>query len=261
VSKREPRQSPLQSPLYPPTGLFLSPSQLRKLKTRVQVAAVCFRISKGRIEFLLVRTDRGRWTFPKGGAESGLTHAQSAALEAFEEAGVHGRMEEACFASYVHGQRGAKRSGATPSVHAHLCEVLCLSRTKEPHRRPTWFSPEKTKRRLQRDRAPDYAAELIRVVDLAVARIRSLGNGEDVRAGFEAFDDSAAANTITIESRPSGAVCRVAPGLLSPRWSVLSDQPANWRLLQAASPSAGTKQPVHEALVHVPRLTSRSGDN
>ena len=57
--------------------------------TRSLVAAVCFRILSTEIEFLLVRTRRGRWTFPKGGTEPGLTHAQSAALEALEEAGVH----------------------------------------------------------------------------------------------------------------------------------------------------------------------------
>ena len=59
------------------------------------MAAVCYRVRGAGIEFLLIRTRRsGRWTFPKGSAEPGLTHAQAAALEAFEEAGVHGRIEE-----------------------------------------------------------------------------------------------------------------------------------------------------------------------
>src|SRR5271169_3518963 len=67
---------------------------------RQQVAAVCYRMRKRGIEFLLVQSRGGRWIFPKGGVESGLTPAQSAALEAFEEAGVHGRMEEIPFARY-----------------------------------------------------------------------------------------------------------------------------------------------------------------
>jgi hypothetical protein len=67
---------------------------------RQQVAAVCYRAGTGGIEFLLVRTRGGRWIFPKGGVEPGLTQAQSAALEAFEEAGVHGRIEEMPFARY-----------------------------------------------------------------------------------------------------------------------------------------------------------------
>ena len=70
-----------------------------------QVAAVCYRIRKRGIEFLLIQTRGGRWIFPKGGVESGLTHAQSAALEAFEEAGVHGRMEEIPFTRYFRETR------------------------------------------------------------------------------------------------------------------------------------------------------------
>src|ERR1700686_1104789 len=80
-------------------------SQMRRLRECEQVAAVCYRIRNGEIEFLLVRTNSGHWTFPKGGAEPGLTHAQVAALEAFEEAGVHGRIEEASFARYIHCKR------------------------------------------------------------------------------------------------------------------------------------------------------------
>src|ERR1700683_5471211 len=77
-------------------------SQLRKLCECEQVAAVCYRVRGDGIEFLLVRTrGGGRWQFPKGSAEPGLTHAQAAALEAFEEAGVHGRVEETSFVTYV----------------------------------------------------------------------------------------------------------------------------------------------------------------
>ena len=65
---------------------FFRPSQLRKLRGGEQVAAVCYRVADGGIEFLLVQTRGGRWTFPKGGVEPGLTRAQTAALEAFEEA-------------------------------------------------------------------------------------------------------------------------------------------------------------------------------
>src|SRR5580658_7694267 len=48
-------------------------------KERQQVAAVCYRMAKRGIEFLLVQTRGGRWIFPKGGVERGLTYAQSAA--------------------------------------------------------------------------------------------------------------------------------------------------------------------------------------
>src|SRR5215472_18742743 len=67
---------------------FLQLSELGALQKCEKVAAICFRVRTGVIEFLLVQTRRGRWTFPKGNTEPGLTTAQAAALEAFEEAGV-----------------------------------------------------------------------------------------------------------------------------------------------------------------------------
>jgi 8-oxo-dGTP pyrophosphatase MutT (NUDIX family) len=151
-----------------PSAKFFRLSQLRRLQGCEQVAAVCYRVGSGGIEFLLVQTRGGRWTFPKGSAEPGLTHAQSAALEAFEEAGVHGRMEEASFASYIHRKHGEL------AVQAHLCEVLRLGPPQESKRNRTWFSVEEAKRRLREDRAPDHGAELTRVVDRAVTCIERL---------------------------------------------------------------------------------------
>jgi 8-oxo-dGTP pyrophosphatase MutT (NUDIX family) len=157
---------------------FVRPS--RHPKGRQQVAAVCYRAGKRGIEFLLVQARSGRWIFPKGGVEPGLTHAQSAALEAFEEAGVHGRMEAIPFARYfrrkrdpasARGKRLAARS-ADPelAVAAHLCEVSRLEPPQESNRNPTWFSARRAKQRLLQDRVP----ELARVVDRAAARIRRL---------------------------------------------------------------------------------------
>lgn len=165
---------------YQPSTKFFAPSQLRRMRGCEQVAAICYRMRGGSIEFLLVQTRGGRWTFPKGSAEPGLTHAQAAALEAFEEAGVHGRMEEASFMRYARRKRGGPPSQGEPeiAVNAHLCEVLWLGPPQESGRNPTWFSADKTKRRLRQDRTPGYGVELARVVDRAVARIRSLRNGK-----------------------------------------------------------------------------------
>ena len=130
---------------------------------------------KGEIEFLLVQTRGRRWTFPKGSVEPGLTHAQAAALEAFEEAGVHGRMEEISFARYVRRRGPESNSGGKQiETDAHLCEVSRLVPPQEFNRNRTWFSPQKTKRRLREGRTADYGAELARVVDRAVTRIQRL---------------------------------------------------------------------------------------
>src|SRR6266699_3183666 len=105
------------------TGAHWPPAKSLPSSRVEQVAAVCYRIRGTGIEFLLVRTRKGRWTFPKGGLESGLTRAQAAALEAFEEAGVHGRIEEAPLARYRRKKRAnGKESAAETIVHAYLCE-------------------------------------------------------------------------------------------------------------------------------------------
>ncbi len=148
-----------------PAATFVRLAELRKLRRCEQVAAVCYRVCRGEVKFLLVRTrGSGRWTFPKGSAEPGLTHAQAAALEAFEEAGVHGRIEEASFARY-------ERRGRT-AVSAYLCEVLWLGNPKEAKRNRTWFSVEDARQRLREGRTGREGTEFARVVDRAVARIQ-----------------------------------------------------------------------------------------
>ena len=142
------------------------------------MAAVCYRFDGRGVEFLLVQTRKRRWTFPKGGVEPGLTHAQTAALEAFEEAGVHGQMEEESFTRYVRRKRGDLDGPAARRivVHAHLCQVSRLGPPQEARRNPTWFSPEKAKQRLQQNRRLDDGAEFARVLDRALARIERLRN-------------------------------------------------------------------------------------
>ncbi len=224
------------------------------------MAAVCYRVGGSGVEFLLVRTRSGRWTFPKGGLEPGMTHAQTAALEAFEEAGVHGRMEEASFARYIRRKRGGNghSAAAEVAVNAHLCEVLRLDPPQEANRNPTWFSAGQAKRRLQEDRAPDYGAEFARVVDRAVARIQRLSGATSAstdalnKVQFEAFEpvrfhnrmkDSSFAHYMRRE--PASAV----------------ELPVDARLckvLQLEPPQEFGRHPV---AVRVPQLTSGTGPN
>lgn len=174
------------------------------------VAAVCYRMSSRGLEFLLVQTRSGRWIFPKGGVEPGLTQAQSAALEAFEEAGVHGRIEEMPFARYHLGEsdRKAHRHAGNrkadwhnskdsreeahsrrESVTAHLCQVSHLEPPQEADRNPTWFSAQKAKRRLLADRAPDFGEQLAAVVDRAISRIRRMRTSDGREARQDALQE------------------------------------------------------------------------
>jgi 8-oxo-dGTP pyrophosphatase MutT (NUDIX family) len=158
--------------------------QIKKMCECEQVAAVCYRVRKEVVEFLLVQTrSSGRWIFPKGSAEPGLSHAQAAAIEAFEEAGVHGRIEEIPFARYVSrklGDRGNARRSL--QVSAHLCEVRRLANPKESNRNRTWFSIEEAKQRLREGRKNDDREEFARIVQQAVARIRQLRDNGNIDA-------------------------------------------------------------------------------
>jgi 8-oxo-dGTP pyrophosphatase MutT (NUDIX family) len=192
-----------------PSAKFLQPS--RPSKRRRQVAAICYRMRKRGVEFLLIQTRGRRWIFPKGGVEPGLTHAQSAALEAFEEAGVHGRMEEIPFTRYF--RRKPDRAivqTAQPelAVNAYLCEVSRLEPPQESNRNPTWVSAEKAKQLLLKDRPPEFGSELARVVERALLRIQRLHSAtrhvpdriqrdELQRVRFEAFEEGHLQDDVT----------------------------------------------------------------
>ncbi len=71
-----------------------------------QVGAVCLRQGKNGPEVLLVKSSRGRWIIPKGWLMDGLTDAEAAKLEAWEEAGVaKGKVSKAPIGGYITEKR------------------------------------------------------------------------------------------------------------------------------------------------------------
>jgi len=69
---------------------------------RVQFGALPYRLSRGQgLEILLVTTRQsGRWIIPKGGAIKGLTASETAAQEAYEEAGIRGIIKNRSVGSF-----------------------------------------------------------------------------------------------------------------------------------------------------------------
>lgn len=66
-----------------------------------QAGALPYAIVEGRVAFLLITSRRsGKWIFPKGGIEPDMTAWESAALEALEEGGVSGTIEQEPVGSY-----------------------------------------------------------------------------------------------------------------------------------------------------------------
>ena len=136
----------------------------------VQVAAVCYRWNGSSVEFLLVKTTSGKWTFPKGRVNPSFSAAENAAREAWEEAGVRGRIAESHLDSYLDTKRG---QGGSPDarefrVITYLLEVFSTVSPEEDGRYPTWYSAHEAKRRLAEGRAPAYARPITRIVDSAL---------------------------------------------------------------------------------------------
>jgi 8-oxo-dGTP pyrophosphatase MutT (NUDIX family) len=74
----------------------------RKAAVRLQYGALPYRLTKaGVFQILLVTTRRnGKWIIPKGWPIKGLTPKETAAREAYEEAGARGDMKRRISAAY-----------------------------------------------------------------------------------------------------------------------------------------------------------------
>jgi 8-oxo-dGTP pyrophosphatase MutT (NUDIX family) len=120
----------------------------------------------GRIEILLITSrETKRWVVPRGNPIAGLSAPETAAQEAFEEAGIRGEVEALPIGSYSYDKRRA--SGLTEQALVDLFALRVRETLDE------W--PE----RLQRARCwfpVDEAAEAVAEADLATL-IRTLGNG------------------------------------------------------------------------------------
>ena len=137
-----------------------------------QIAAICYRSANNTIEYLLVKTRLGRWTFPKGDIEPDEEAWAAAKREAFEEAGVAGVPEHEPLTTYLHAKKAWEDEGRETVVHAFLLDVKKTQAPEEMHRDPTWFSFSGAKVALAEGCPARYAEELRRALSEADNRIR-----------------------------------------------------------------------------------------
>jgi 8-oxo-dGTP pyrophosphatase MutT (NUDIX family) len=143
-----------------------------KRETRTQFGALCFRRAKGKgkkagHEILLVSSrDTGRWIIPKGWPVDGETPAAAAALEAWEEAGVRGRVHDVCVGHYSYLKWIDEELSLPCIVGVFPIEVLRLDDAypEMEERRRKWHAPGKAAEKIDE---PDLS-EIVRSFDPAL---------------------------------------------------------------------------------------------
>jgi len=104
-----------------------------------QSSVIPYRVNENGVEILIVRSSQDKhWVIPKGIADPGLSLQESAGKEAWEEAGVEGRVLEEPIGSYSY-----PKWGATCTVTVYPMEVsrqLTQAEWEEDHRGREWVS-------------------------------------------------------------------------------------------------------------------------
>lgn len=112
---------------------------------RAQVGALPWRRGEKGIEVLLITSrGTGQWIVPKGGLMAGIGPAASAAEEAWEEAGVRGRIEEQPAGRFTHmkSRPGARSLRCRVTLYRLEVETVARSWPERGQRKRRWFPLE-----------------------------------------------------------------------------------------------------------------------
>jgi len=134
-----------------------------------QSGVLPYRHRKGKLEVLLVTSlGTGRWVVPKGNIAEDMSARDSAAKEAFEEAGIRGQLAKKGLGGYAYKKADVK-GGAICKVELFPMEVETVEED--------W--PEKTERKrawMAIDKAAASVAEP-RLAELMLAFAQKSGKG------------------------------------------------------------------------------------
>ena len=118
---------------------------------RTQYGALCWRMHRGKVEVLLITSrDTGRWVIPKGWPIDGLEPAQTAAREAWEEAGVEGDIADQGLGAFDYDKCVGLKGSVPCSVQVFGLRVAELKGKfpERKERRRKWFDFDKAARKV-----------------------------------------------------------------------------------------------------------------
>jgi 8-oxo-dGTP pyrophosphatase MutT (NUDIX family) len=122
----------------------LTPAPMKVAYVSQQYAALPWRKAPGLEILLITSRETRRWVIPKGRPMPGHSAAESAAQEAYEEAGIRGEMTAQAMGHYTYNKR--QRGGAKKRFHVdvfamEVTEVLDLWPEAHEHARQ-WLPPQ-----------------------------------------------------------------------------------------------------------------------
>jgi len=116
-----------------------------------QSAVLPYRRGRRGLEVLLITSrETRRWVLPKGGIMAGMTPYESAAEEAFEEAGIVGRVDRRCIGVYGYLKvRDKGRPYCTVKVYPMKVTVLCADWPERRERQRVWMNFDAARARVR----------------------------------------------------------------------------------------------------------------
>lgn len=117
-----------------------------KTDVRTQFGALCYRIIDDKPEILMITSrGTGRWIIPKGWPVDGKTPNEAALTEAWEEAGVKGKVSGQCLGLFSY-QKNINDEDDLPCVamvYPVLVDTLADDYPEKGQRRRKWVSQKK----------------------------------------------------------------------------------------------------------------------
>jgi 8-oxo-dGTP pyrophosphatase MutT (NUDIX family) len=149
-----------------------------------QAGVIAYRVVAGKIEVLLVTSrGSGRWIIPKGNVAAGSTAAKAAEKEAFEEAGIRGRIDSAIpLGCYTYGKRLMSGDVRPAVVEVYLFRTIKEAKTwrEKGQRTLAWVTTEQA---IARHGEPGLGPLLDRLLELEATLVQGYVAPSSARFG------------------------------------------------------------------------------